>query len=120
MNLRRHLTILKVLAASKPSHRRQLLSELDCRDIQALSEICLNLLKGNIPLTPALYDSLKKHKRTIRYIANKSQHKCVNRLRRYITNQRGGLFPILPLILPAVASLVASVSGRAISKALGH
>lgn len=119
-NLRRHLTLLKVLASSSPSQRKQLLKEVSSEDIKILSEVCSNILRGNIPLSSSLYEELKKHKHIIRHIAYKTKHKNPERLKRYLRLQKGGLIPILPLLLSGLTSLVSGVAGRAISKAIGH
>ena len=62
---------LKLMAESKSPKRRKLLVDwASNKDIDAISEIALNTLNGNIKLTPNIYRKIKKHKKIIRLLAS--------------------------------------------------
>lgn len=117
--LRHHLSLLKILATCTDKERRDILKHAPQHSITALSEICLNILNGNIKLSPKLYKDLKKYKQLIRHIAYKSIHKTPKHLKSYLTRQSGGLIPLLPLLLTGLTSILGGVAGRAIGKATG-
>ncbi len=96
-----------------------MLRSASCDDVKALAEVCLNIVRGNIPLSPALFGQLKKHKRIIRHIACKKKHKNPMQLKRYVSHEVGGFIPSLPLLLTGLTSVLGGVAGRAISKASG-
>jgi hypothetical protein len=60
------------LFVAVPTQRKQLLRNLAREQIQVLSEICLNLLNGNIEISDQDYLTLSKHKNTLRKVALKS------------------------------------------------
>ena len=76
---------LKLMAESKSPKRRKLLVDwASNKDIDAISEIALNTLNGNIKLTPNIYRKIKKHKKIIRLLAStkpkinqKKNHKTI-------------------------------------------
>ena len=75
---------LKVEALKK----RQFLTNLATKkDIEAVSECTINLLKGNIPLSKTQYDKFYKCKDAIRTLANR---KNSLKTKKEIINQRGG------------------------------
>ncbi|RWR98796.1 hypothetical protein B4U79_10617, partial [Dinothrombium tinctorium] len=81
-----------------------ILEELSTDDkfFEALREIAVNCLEGNIKLNPKLKTRLKKHKKIIRALA--TEKKRLNR--RRIANQIGG---ILPFLIPAAATTLEKV-----------
>lgn len=118
-DLRHHLTFLKVLATCTPKERNEILKEAPPQSIEALSEVCKNILNGNVKLSPKLFNDLKRYKRTIRHIAYKTLHKTPKKLKSYLCKQRGGLVPLLPLLLTGLTSVLGGVAGRAIAKVAG-
>ena len=72
--------------------------------ICCFSEICYNLLKGTIDLSPKLKTRLSKHKQTIRKLAKKS----VNQSEKKHLVQKGGF---LGAILPLVKTLLPTLLG---------
>jgi len=104
--VRKHLNYLRSLALASPKHKKLLLKNASNPEIQAICEICLNLLAGNIPIDTK---KLQKYKTSIRKVACRSTH--LNSKKRILVNQSGGF---LPLLLPAVVSALAGIAGRAI------
>lgn len=109
--VKRHVHLLHVLAAASPAQRKAILKSASDEQIKTLCEICQNLLSGNLPS-----NNIKKlcsYKRVIRLLANRSIP--IYRKRKLIvTNRQVGGF--LPLVLPAVLSLLGGIAGKAIGK----
>jgi hypothetical protein len=76
--------------------------------IRLLSEICLNLLRGNVKLSPGQIHRLKRHKQILRSLATRNI--SVKEKRRKLI-QRGGF---LPLVLPVIASTLAGLIGASV------
>lgn len=93
-----HLSLLKLL--SKTKQPKYIVHELDTDILNCLSECCLNILHGNIPLSFQQKQKLKKHANKVRELTNK---KISNKKRKAIL-QTGGFLPaLLAPILGAVA-----------------
>ena len=71
--------------------------------IFAICECILNCLNGNINLNAKDKDLLKNHKSTLRYLASKNKPL---KKRKSLLAQKGS--DILPIVLPAVLSFLAS------------
>ena len=84
--------ILYVLRDAKPKLRKILLQNVNDSVIQAINEIALNTLKGNIELTPEQKIQLKKYKNELRFLRC-SKRKVASK--RKLLVQKGGFLPIL-------------------------
>lgn len=105
----RHVHLLHVLSNATPQQRKAILRSASIDQIKSICEICKNLLSGNIrSVNPK---KLISYKKIIRKLADKKIP--ISSKRKLITNQTGGF---LPLILPAVISLLSGIAGKAISK----
>lgn len=98
---------LKQLIRGSPGQRRDILHTASDELIQALCEIALNILRGNIPLTGKQIAKLKKQKALIKLLARKSVR--ISKKRRVII-QKGGAFllPLLSAAIPLITSLFTS------------
>ena len=95
---------IHLLAQSKTPKRRKLLADWATKqDIDAISEIALNTLKGNIKSTPQLYKKLRKNRNILRSLASKNCSICK---KRKIIGQQGGF---LPLLIPAALSALSGL-----------
>lgn len=95
---------LKYLARSGPQRRKQLLKHATREELQSLCEICLNILKGNLPLDDRQLRSLKKKKTLIRDLGDR--HKSIKK-KRQLANQHGGfLGSIAAIALPLITDLI--------------
>lgn len=100
--VRTHAVLLKTLAHCSAKHRRQLLKTADRGLIDAICECVVNVLRGNIKLSPVHKRSLGKHKRHLRKLADR---KTPLKERKRIITQRGGFF------IPLLSRLVGPVLG---------
>lgn len=96
---KKHAETLKYLACCDKHNAKSILKEGKPDLITCFNEICLNILKNNIELTPIQKKNLSKYKGDIRALAGKSNIKKT----RKIIIQKGGLLnslltPILGLL----------------------
>ena len=107
-HLERHLPTLKKLSGMKKvSARTALLKRLsdDVTVYKALREISKNIVKKNVPLTKIQKRKLIKHEKYILSLAKKGHKKK----RRKVLVQQAGKGFFLPVIIPAVASIIAEL-----------
>ena len=84
--------MLKILCHVKPTVARALLKGASPDFIKSLSEVCLNVLKGNVPLTPTQKRRLSRFKQDVRCMAKKT----TSLKKKKTILQKGGLyFPML-------------------------
>ena len=75
---------------NQPSQRRHLLQHANRDQINALSEIILNLLRHRLPLTPPTMARLRRYKKVLRDVG-KRRH-SLKRRRERLMSQRGSGF----------------------------
>lgn len=93
---------MELLYKSKPSVRKVIVSKAGPDFINALCELALNILNGNVPLTTKQYKKLNKKKSVIRLVADK---KVKVFKKKKVLNQHGGfLVPLLAAALPFISS----------------
>lgn len=111
---------LELLARSRNSKRRKLLAQwADKHDLLAVSEVLLNVLRGNVKLTPEQIKRLRRHRKSLRILAKKTA--SIAEKRRMIS-QHGGFLPfVLPTILGSVAKIAApAILGSILKKTFGR
>ncbi len=112
--LQNHIEILKVLKNSNPKQRKALLEAANNSLILCICECIHNLLRGNLKLSSAKKQELKKHARILRQIADR---KTKVDKKRALLVQNGGFLPAL--LAPALAvagSLVGDLIGNLVRK----
>ena len=67
--------------------RQELLERANADQINAVSEMTLNLLRQNIPVKPKTYQNLKRYKQVLREIGKKKN--SVKRRRKLLMKQTG-------------------------------
>jgi hypothetical protein len=106
MFTKRQMAILHTLQQSRPRERSSLLTSVDGDIIRILSEICLNILRGNVTLSKMQVHRLKRHKQTVRSLAKRN---VSIKDKRHQLVQRGGFLPLLlPVIASALGGLISS------------
>lgn len=111
--LRDHIDFVSLLSrqANSRKKRQHLLSIATPEQIDACSELFLNLLKGNIAVPEEELKKLERYKEQIRAIANKETSR---RQKKVLLSKQSGGF--LRLLLPAVAPLVFHALGGLFGK----
>ena len=109
--LRANLDELKVLRKAKPKLRKSILRAAENDLITCLCECSHNVLNGNIQLSNKDKRALKKHRKTLRQLAQKKKLSTAER--RSILVQRGGFLPgLLAPILTVAATLLSSLVSK--------
>ena len=69
--LRMNEQFFHLLARSSAKRRTLLLKQTTKEKLASLFEICLNILRGNLPLSPHMHRKLKLERNTLRKLADK-------------------------------------------------
>jgi hypothetical protein len=110
--IRKHFEFIKKLLSVSNNLKavKELLKNASKGEILALSEIILNLLRRNIPLTVTQKRILCPFRNRLREIASKRTN-CTQK-KQIFENQKGGILGIIGTILsvaiPAITSLISS------------
>ena len=80
----------RVLREADRLKRQALLQHANSDQINAISELTLNLLKRHIPVTPATITKFQHHKEALRRIARRKQ--SIKRRRSELVQQKGAGF----------------------------
>ena len=59
-------SFLHLLARSSAKRRKFLLKQATKEELASLFEICLNILRGNLPLSPHMHTQLKRERNTFK------------------------------------------------------
>lgn len=82
--------------------------------LRFISELCLNILKGNLQLRTHQYKKLRPHKRSM---INLSRIGLNPQVRREVLLKKKGGF--LPALVPILLSALAGFAGETLGKAVG-
>ena len=97
---------VRLLSLATPRARKHIIRDADKALINALSECCLNVLKGHVPLTAKQKSRLSKHKKSLRKLAERGVG--VRKRKKILIQSGSGL-------LPALLVPVAALLGRLLS-----
>ena len=100
--LRMNEPFLHLLGRSSAKLRNFLLKQATKEELASLFEICLNILRGNLPLSPHMHNKLKRERNTLRKLADK---KISLKQKKKVINQKGFLGTIASIALPLLAQM---------------
>lgn len=100
--IRRHASSLKRLPRSSKKNREKILDEGGRELLDCISECCLNVIKGNVPLTERQFQLLRRRKKNLAAVARK---KTSQKEKRQIIQSGGFLGVLLKPILGILGSL---------------
>ena len=108
---------LRVLASSSPKACKAIMKSAKSDLVRCLCECSMNILKGNVSITPGQMRKLSRHKKDLRFLAKRG-HRLASKKR---VLQKGGILPailgpILAAVLPSVGGAVGNLIGRAVSR----
>ena len=103
-----HLPFLCTCFTSRGKQRKVMISHASKGQIEAISEVALNLLKGNIMVPSSSFKRLKPHKAKLLHLTRKTPSL---KKKKEVLNQQGGF-------LPALASLIAPFALDLLGKVL--
>ena len=102
--IRSNYSTLKLLKKAEPKLRKAIISKCGPDLLKCISEVALNVLRGNVKLTTSTKRKLKKFKGQIRKVASKD---VSDETKKKLIVQKGGFIgPLLAAVLPVVASLL--------------
>lgn len=105
--MRENGRMISALARYPPRRRKDILRHAPRELVHALSEGCLNILRGNVPLSRQRYTKLRQHRRLVHELANPSTGL---RRKQRIIQQRGGFVgALLGALAPVAATLVSDL-----------
>jgi len=100
-NIKNHLTFLSNLTKSSVSEFKHLIEKASKSRINAICEILLNILSGNIHSSDSDINKLSKHKRVLRKLSQKKN--SVDIRRNSITRNAKFIMEILTSFLPKLS-----------------
>lgn len=107
--VKKHGELLKFLSHCKHHTAKSVLNSASPDVLNCISEVCLNILKGRVAVTPKQKSSLVRYKNIIRQLAQK---KTSHTKKRKLI-QKGGFVGVLGKIL---ANLLPSITSTLFSK----
>ena len=94
------------LARTTPRRRKVVLKHATNTQLKGLFELCLNIIRGNLPIDKTAFQRLKRHRTTIETLGNR---RVPLYKKREILNQKGGLLgQLATFALPLLTHLIAS------------
>lgn len=93
-----------MLAKADSKKRKKILDGANDETIKCLCECALNTLKSRVPLDEGQFRKLRRHKHTLRFLADK-RVSLANKKKK--VKQAGGF--LLPLLAPIIGSILAAV-----------
>ena len=91
---------IQLSAKSGPKRRKALLNQATHEELKGLCEICLNILKANMPLSDNNFRKLTRNSNTIKVLAN-------SKIPLRVAIQKGGLLgTVASLAIPLLSKLL--------------
>lgn len=102
----RHADYISLLGRTKNKKKRKQLIALADRDqVDAISEIIENVLRGTLVLTQTQHQRLRKYKKCMRQLV--ARRTALSKKKDYLKTYSGGFLPLLlSAALPIIGSLV--------------
>lgn len=104
--LKRNISTLDVLCKASKNQREAIINTATRDQISCICDCANNILRENIPLSPAELKTLKRYQTLIRYLAQSKSHRSIKDKKNYIV-QAGGFLPaLLAPVLGALGSIL--------------
>ena len=102
--LRRNLALLKMLVTASPQQRKAILCAASDDLVAAISEIALNTLKGNVPISESQFRVLKKKQQLIKKLSSKRG--SIYSKKKLVKQSGGFIGALLGIAIPLITSLL--------------
>jgi len=102
--IRSHYRNLHALKDAHPKLRRAIIANSNKDLSKSISELALNVLRGNVKLSNCKKRKLHKFRRQLRTAVDK--HVPLARKKKLILQSGGFLVPLLSVVLPTIAPLI--------------
>lgn len=97
-------SFINSLAKTNTRRRKAILKQASNEELKGLFELCLNIIRGNLPITQPTFKHIKRHKKVIESLGNR---RVPIYKKREIINQKGGFIGTLAAFaLPLVTHLL--------------
>lgn len=104
--LRQHLPFLRACFKSNKKQQKDMITHANIEQMEAIREVALTILKGNIIVPTSSFKRLKPHKSKLLYLTRKKP----SLKKKEVLNQKGGFLPALAaLVAPRAVDLLAKV-----------
>ena len=90
---------LKTIQRVLRSKNRTQIRRIDNEQFRAILNVLSKILNRDIEVSPTILRKMYKHRNIFRHLAD-PRNQNIERKKQYVSNQRGGFFPILASILP--------------------
>lgn len=124
-NIMKHKSYFDVLSKSNGKLRKSLMKNMSKDQRKATIELLVNISKGNLKVSPATLQKLKKHKSLLRRLCkvcySSKRNKIINtnsKSAKKLVEQTGGFLPFA--ILPLLALAGKAALGGAVSAGAGY
>ena len=108
--MKHHIGVLEYIRDLTEKERKNFVKTAGSELLKTISEICLNLLQGNISISPNDVKKLKKYKNQI-ITLSKKQHNLTKR--RNICSQKGGFIgTLIATLLPTIIGSIISATRK--------
>ena len=102
--LKKNLPLLKWLSEAKPKASKAVLKAVDKDVMNTISECCVNVLRGNVPLSQQQKRKLFKHRQALRLLAGRK--KVSDKRKRALVQGGGFLGALLGPIIGVLGHLL--------------
>ena len=105
---------VNLLAKSSAKRRKVLLRNASNTQLKGLFEVCLNIIRGNLPLDAVQFRRMKRHRKTLETLVNR---RIPIYKKREVINQKGGFVAslakyALPLLTHVIATQIGKIGRR--------
>ena len=88
--LRHRAFLLSILREGNRNKRQDLIQHANGEQINAVSELVLNMLKNRVPVSPPLMAKLRRHKKVLKELGRRKN--SIKKRRLHLMNQKGSGF----------------------------
>lgn len=108
----RHADFLSLMQRTRNKRQRdQLIEMANASQIDSLSNIILNVLRGSVALSKVQHERLHKYKQCLRLLSDKKVS-TINKKKQLQKHSGGFIAPLIAAAVPAITSLLGGLFAR--------
>ena len=103
----KHIDFIKLLTSyrEKSKQFKSLIKCASTEELNAISEVVLNILRGVLPFETSKKQKFAKHAKYLRFIGNPQKNSPTKRKRALISKGRGIVAPLLSVAIPLLMDI---------------
>ena len=103
----KHIDFIKLLASyrEKSKQFKSLIKCASTEELNAISEVVLNILRGVLPFETSKKQKFAKHAKYLRFIGNPQKNSATKRKKALISKGRGIVAPLLSVAIPLLMDI---------------